>query len=301
MPGVWAGLGVEGRGANSAPQPLKLRKEKASDGPGGKGGRDRCEALTGPVNQNVPHAGGMSRTSHPDQLARELMRLRTTSRLKGAPVFHFWEIGQGKRDLFLGLERALIAFTKRERSGEPFNPAEQAAFEQLKTLFADPDLNPYTPELLRQDQETSAHPHFAVSLTFEDDGLILANAAQVTQQLLDHFHPIRWTEFEESTVWDLLCEVLPALQIARVQLDTYAAQRWLYDERSQRAAEALCFRVQAMLPDAQLPAQVPATARQQAIFEDYAARLKRGANPRRWFQDTMNKETRPRPYRRNAS
>lgn len=75
----------------------------------------------------------------------------------------------------------------------------------------------------------------------------------------------------------------------------------MYDERSQRAAEALCFRLQATLPDAQLPAQVPATARQQAIFEDYAARLKRGTNPRRWFQDTINKETQSRPYHRNAS
>ena len=202
----------------------------------------------------------MSRTSHPDQLARELMRLRTTSRLKGAPILHFWEIGQGKRDLFLGLEQTLIAFTKRERSGETFNAAEQAAFEQLKALFADPDLNPYTPELLRQDQDISALPHFTVASTFDNDSLILADPAQVTRQLLDHFHPIRWSEFEDSSDWDLLCEVLPALQIARVQLDTYTAQRWLYDERSQRAAEALCFRVQAMLPDAQLPARVPATA-----------------------------------------
>lgn len=144
-----------------------------------------------PVHQNLPHLEGMSRIFQPDQLARKLMRLRTTSRLKGAPVFHFWEIGQGKRDLFLGLEQALIAFTRREGSSEAFNPAEQAAFEQLKTLFADPDLNPYTPQLLRQDQDTSALPHFTVASTFNDDCLILADPAQVTRQLLDHFHPIR--------------------------------------------------------------------------------------------------------------
>lgn len=253
------------------------------------------------AHQNVPHPEGMSRISQPEQLARELMRLKTTHRLKGAPLFHFWEIGQGKRDLFLGLEQALIAFTRRERSGETFNPAEQAAFEQLKAFFADPNLNPYTPELLRQDQDTSALPHFAVPSTFDDDGLILADPVQVTRQLLDHFHPIRWTEFEDSSEWELLCEVLPALQIARVQLDTYADQRWLYDERSQRAAEALCFRVQATLPNAQLPARVPATAQQQAIFEDYAARLKRGTNARRWFQDTLNKQARLHQRHRNAS
>lgn len=232
----------------------------------------------------------MPAESHDQQLARELMRLGVTSRLKGAPKYHFWDIGEGKREAFKGLEAALIAFQKREMKGENLTPKEQAAYEQLRTMFADPEVNPYSMKLYNEDEQTSASRRLYVQYTYQAQFFVLTDSEQTAQQITEHFYPIRWAEFNEASDWELFREAIPAMQVARAQLKVYEEQRWLYDERSQRAAEVLSYRIQHK-HRGKLKDKLDTSEQQRKLFEEYSERLERGTNPRRWFQETVAKLT----------
>ncbi|PIG95926.1 hypothetical protein [Deinococcus sp. UR1] len=239
----------------------------------------------------------MAPETYEEQLARELLRLGVTSRLKNVPTFHFWEIGKGKREAYRGLQSALVAFQRREMSGERLTPKEQGVYRQLKEWFADPEVNAYTMELQQQDEQTEGRRHLQVAYRYRRENFKLDRPAETTKQIVDHFYPIRWPEFNELSDWEIMREVIPAMQVARVDLKVYEEQRWLYDERSQRAAEVLAYRIQNLYVDQQLPELMKTTEQQRDIFEEYAARLERGTNARRWFQEMLSKLNKPRKTR----
>lgn len=223
------------------------------------------------------------------------MRLGVTSRLKGAPRFHFWEIGATGRELHLGLDRAMVAFHRKEMQGETFSDAEQAMYDHLKKGYFDPAVNPYTHQMLNEDTQTSAERRLYVQYGYDGPDFKLFDPAETTRQIVDHFYPIRWPEFNDASDWELMREVIPAMQVARAELRIYEEQRWLYDERSQRAAEVLSYRYQ----NQQFQPSMSTTEQQRAIFEEYAAKLEKGTNPRRWVQEAWAKLTRnPRKPRR---
>lgn len=241
----------------------------------------------------------MPRESHEDQLSRELMRLGVTSRLKGAPPFHFWEIGTTGRETHLGLDSAMVAFHRKEMRGEKFSEEEQAAYDQLKAMYFNPAVNPYTHKMLNEDEQTSAVRRLYVQYGYDGPDFKLFDPARTTRQIVDHFYPIRWPEFNDASDWELMREVIPAMQVARAELRVYEEQRWLYDERSQRAAEVLSHRIHNVYPEQQLPERMKTTEQQRAIFEEYAAKLEKGTNPRRWVQEAWAKLTRnPRKPRK---
>jgi len=235
----------------------------------------------------------MAPETYEEQVVRELLRLRVTSRLKNAPVYHFWEIGKGKREAHKGLDGALVAFQRREMSGEQLTPKEQQAYQQIRELFFDPEVNPYTIDLYNEDNQTASLRRLYVQYEYDKEDFKLINPSETTRQITEHFHPIRWPEFNELSDWELMREVIPAMQVARAQLGIYEEQRWLYDERSQRAAEVLAYRIQNVYKNQQLPERMNTTEQQRAIFEEYAARLERGTNGRRWFQETLAKLAKP--------
>ncbi|WP_197480529.1 hypothetical protein [Deinococcus radiodurans] len=107
----------------------------------------------------------MAPETYDEQLTRELMRLGVTSRLKNAPKFHFWEIGEGKREAYKGIDAALVAFQRREMRGEKLNQKEERAYEQLKEMFYDTEINPYTHNLYNEDQEASSSKPLMVGYT----------------------------------------------------------------------------------------------------------------------------------------
>ncbi|WP_027460664.1 hypothetical protein [Deinococcus murrayi] len=238
--------------------------------------------------------------TYEEQIARELLRLGVTSRLKNAPVYHFWEIGKGKREAHKGLDAALVAFQRREMDGEQLTPKEQDAYRQLRELFADPEVNPYTIQLYNEDNQTASLRRLYVRYGYDKEDFKLTDPAETTRQIVDHFYPIRWPEFNELSDWELMREVIPAMQVARAQLKIYEEQRWLYDERSQRAAEVLAYRIQNVYKNQQLPERMNTTEQQRAIFEEYAARLERGTNARRWFQEMLSKLAKPRRKRQTS-
>lgn len=235
--------------------------------------------------------------THEEQIARELLRLGVTSRLKNAPVYHFWEIGTAGRETHLGLDRAMVAFHSKQMRGEKFSEEQEAAYDQLKAMYFNPAVNPYTHEMMNEDEQTSAPRRLYVRYGYDKEDFKLTDPAETTRQIVDHFYPIRWPEFNELSDWELMREVIPAMQVARAQLKIYEEQRWLYDERSQRAAEVLAYRIQNVYKNRQLPERMNTTEQQRALFEEYMARLERGTNARRWFQETLSKLTKPRRKR----
>lgn len=245
----------------------------------------------------------MAPETYDEQLARELMRLGVTSRLKNVPRYHFWEIGEGKREAYKGIDAALVAFQKREMRGEQLNPKEERAYQQLREMFSDPEINPYTHNLYIEDQEASSSRPLMVAYGYKGDSFVLSNPKETTTIIREHFHPIRWKEFEDYSDWELLREVIPAMQVARVYLGIYEEQRWLYDERSQRAAESLAYRIEKVYPRHQLPKSIRVGEQQKAVFEEYVYKLDRGTrtNARRWFQDTLAKLSGTRRNRKVTS
>lgn len=240
----------------------------------------------------------MPAESHQDQVARELMRLGVTSRLKGAPHYHFWEIGEAGRSTHLGLDAAMLAFHRRQMKGDAFNVAEQEAFKHLKAMYADPAVNPYTQAMHEADEHLRAARCMAVRYHYEGTDFVLTDSLETTGLLVDHFHPIRWPEFNEAADWELLREVIPAMQVVHVDLRIFEEQRWLFDERSQRAAETLTYRVRHLYPDQRLPERIATSDQDRDIFEEYVGRLERGTNARRWIQETLARlKAKPRKKR----
>lgn len=245
----------------------------------------------------------MAPETYDEQLARELMKLGVTSRLKNAPKYHFWEIGEGKREAYKGIDAALVAFQKREMRGEKLNQKERKAYEQLRAMFYDPEINPYTQDLYNEDNETSSSKPLMVEYSYKKDFFVLSNPKETTSRIREYFYPIRWKEFEDYGDWELFREVIPAMQVARVQLSIYEEQRWLYDERSQRAAESLAYRIEKVYPRHQLPKSIQIGEQQKAVFEEYVYKLDRGTrtNARRWFQETLAKLSGTRRNRKVTS
>lgn len=101
-------------------------------------------------------------------------------------------------------------------------------------------------------------------------------------------------------MWDLICEVLPALNAAQATLEIHLAQRWLYDERAQRAAETLAFRLTHTSPGA-LHEPWTTSDEEVQIFEEYAARLSRGTQARRWMQEASKRFQKGRRTRRKKA
>lgn len=239
-----------------------------------------------------------------EKLTRELLLLGASSRLKGAPKFHFWEIGPGKRESHLGLDKALMSFHSRQLAGETLNESEKAMYKALRTAYFDPKVNAYTHEMMNEDEANSSKRLLYVRYIYDNENFVLDDPEETTKQIKDHFHPILWDDLALLSDWELMREVIPPMQTARVKLEVYENQRWLYDERAQQAAETLAWRIENQYPDKQLPKKMNTTLEQFRIFEGYSERLERGTDARRWLITTLNHLLKgkgaERPNRRRA-
>ena len=213
------------------------------------------------------------------------MRLVVDDRLKNAPTYHLWNIGNHKRAILNGLQTALTGFTTEH---VPLTPAEKHAQQTLKALHADVEVNPYTEAMREHDRTLQQRPNFNVGYSLKDGQFRLHDTQSFHQQLQAAFHPIEWPEFRDDTLFSLLCAAVPPMITSRITLETYQTGRWLYDETAQRAAEALTERT-LRTP---IPATMNVTDTEQTFFLEYEARLKRETNPRRWYQEKWQHQKR---------
>lgn len=229
----------------------------------------------------------MAPETHEEQIARALLKLGVDNRLKGAPHYHWWEIGENNRNIHKGIDAALVSFHNIFVNGEKLTEQQEEAFSKLKELYYNPDVNAYTHDMLNEDEQSARGYPLYVDYGYEKGIFRLNEPEQTTQQIRDHFHPINWKEFENYTDWELMLEVIPSMKHAKVRFEMYQNQRWLHDERSQRAAETLAYRIENIYEDKQLPKRMPTTEQQYAILEEYDDRLERGVDARRWLQTVL--------------
>lgn len=243
----------------------------------------------------------MGAESHEQQISRELLRLGVESRLKNAPSYHWWNIGQGGRDIHKALDKALVSFVDTQRKGIQLTPEQEEAFKQLKEMYHNPLVNPYTLDMLNEDTEVSGGSPLWVDYGYEEGIFRLNSPEETTRQIKEYFHPINWKDFENASDWELFREVIPAMKSAEVKLEIYEDDRWLYDERSQRAAETLAYRIENVYRDKILPKRMEIIEQQYAILAEYEDRLDRGVDARRWLQGVLNKFANKQRKQRRAT
>lgn len=231
----------------------------------------------------------MAPETQAEQIERALKQLNVKGRLKGAPNYHIYEIGQDKRELYYTLDRVMGYFSKRHIDLNNLSEKEVGAFKTISGIFYDPEVNSYTMTMHNEDVEASQNRPLMVIYSHEKDTLILSEAEFTTQQITDHFHPIEWEEFRTDSDWEILREYIPAAQVANPRLEMYEEQRWMYDERSQRAAETLSYRIYRVYPEKRLPERILMDDVQHRMMQEYESKLRKGGNPRRWFQEMKAK------------
>ena len=155
--------------------------------------------------------------------------------------------------------------------------------------------------MLNEDTEVSGGSPLWVDYGYEEGVFRLNNPGETTEQIKKHFHPINWKDFENASDWELMQEVIPAMKTARVRLEIYEDDRWLYDERSQRAAETLAYRIDNVYTGKILPKRMEIIEQQYAILAEYEDRLGRGVDARRWLQSVLNKFTNKQRKQRRAT
>ncbi|RTR21387.1 hypothetical protein [Deinococcus radiophilus] len=231
----------------------------------------------------------MGAESYEQQISRELIKLRVEKRLKGAPHFNWWEIGESGRTAHKGIDGALVSFTTLQRKGTKLTEEQEKALEQLKEMYYNPMINPYTLKMLNEDDKVSSGYPLWVDYGYEEGIFRLNEPEKTTEQIKNHFHPISWKEFENASDWELMREVIPAMKNTKVRLEIYEDDRWLYDERSQRAAETLAYRIEHVYGGNILPKKMEIVEQQYAILAEYDNRLGRGIDARRWIQAILKK------------
>lgn len=236
---------------------------------------------------------GVGRPTLAEELEIQMQRSGVQgSRLKNAPTLHWWEIGERQRVVSRALHQLMVSLTDAEEQGRPtLTEGEKKLLEMTRQQFDDPAINVYTHAMLNEDEITRNNPFLRISYRYKGNYLVLDDPHGVTELLLKYFHPMNWGEFEGRTDWEMIREVIPPMQAARISLETYEQQRYLYDERAQRAAEHLAWRIVHMY-DGQLPESYMTLddAEQQAV-DTYVSKLEKGQKPRRWWQAQLDKIT----------
>lgn len=224
----------------------------------------------------------------PDQSAehlhRALQRLQASQRLKNAPILHAWQIGKLDVEISFAVQNIADVWRRGAEQGT-LTPGQMEYAARIQEFAENPKVTKYTPAWQQEDEAAMSVVRLRNDVTWEDDTLVFADPAAVTAQLSLHFHPILWPELMEASLWDLVLETVPPMQVARVHMGLKEEDRWLYDERSQRAAETLTWRLEQ--GSLVLPAKLNAGSRGRKIFEDYLARLARGTHPRRWLIEQL--------------